>query len=745
MKRYLVLSIALMALVVASGKPVDVATARRVAARVLMKSVVDATPVDFTQCYLFNAADGRGFVLVSASDCVRPLLAYSHTSTFPATDMPANLRSWIDGYMRAIAATEDAMAVPTPEIASQWRQLLSDGLKSGNQVGPLLTTCWNQRPYYNDLCPYDVGHSTYTYTGCVATAMAQIMRFWCHPAVGMGSHSYNHPLYGALSACFDTTHYDWPHMPDSLNASSSNQEVFAIARLCSDAGIAVDMSYGPQASGANTSSNGSISYASAENALKTYFRYSPQLHAAFKDEYTDSRWVAMMKQECDEGRPVLYSGNGISNAGHTFVLDGYDSLGYFHFNWGWGGYANGFYCIDSLNPYSGYSFTQSNKAIVGIRPASPVSDSVCTVNVVANDSLMGTVLGSGTYRSGADTVNLIARASEGHVFSHWASGSVYDPNSFIAYDDLTDSAIFRPLRGDTICYSKKLFTTWQGSNSDTVEWGIRVPAASFAHNTLTEVQFLLASVTTHELNIYLGDSICPQTLAYHATIVDISGNQQYTWFRHALTTPLSLDTAAPVWITLSVVAEGDRPIALGRYCGNSDGSWLRVSGAWCQVDVQYDIYYSWLIRAITAPNTYHVSASPNDARMGEVSGAGDYCPGDTCTLLATPIPPYRFTGWSNGSQDNPLRFIVTADTALVAVFAGSEGIDDVDSAPLAVYAEGLSLSVDNPEGRHVALFDIMGRRLMSSSSTHIDCGLPVAGVYLIHADGLPVQRIVVIN
>ena len=81
----------------------------------------------------------------------------------------------------------------------------------------------------------------------------------------------------------------------------------------------------------------------------------------------------------------------------------------------------------------------------------------------------------------------------------------------------------------------------------------------------------------------------------------------------------------------------------------------------------------------------------------------------------------------------------------MAVFAGSEGIDDVDSAPLAVYAEGLSLSVDNPEGRHVALFDIMGRRLMSSSSTHIDCGLPVAGVYLIHADGLPVQRIVVIN
>lgn len=745
MKRFFTLIVALTVLAVANGKPVEVSIARRVAAQVLQKAVADATPVEFSQCYLFNAVDGRGFVLVSASDCVRPVLAYSHTGTFPATDLPDNLSAWLEGYMRAIAATEEAAAEPTPEIASQWRQLLSGGMKNGTQVGPLLTSCWNQTPYYNSLCPYDVQNATYTYTGCVATATAQIMRFWGHPAVGMGSHSYNHPLYGTLSARFDTTHYDWPHMPDSLNAASSEQEVAAVARLCSDVGIAVEMSYGPRASGASTSAHGSISYASAENALKTYFRYSPRLHSVYKTEYSDSQWAAMMKHECDEGRPVLYSGKGTSVGGHSFVLDGYDSLGYFHFNWGWGGYADGFYSIDSLNPHSGYSFTLNNVAVVGIRPASPVFDSVCTVSVVPCDSLMGSVLGSGTYRSGVDTVNLIARANEGYVFSHWAFGSLDNPHSFIAYDDLTDSAVFRPLLGDTVAYSRTFLATWHGGDGDTVEWAIRVPAASFTHDTLTEVQFLLTAIETHELNIYLGDSICPQTLAYHASIVDIFGNQQYTWFSHLLSTPLVLDSTTPVWITLRVVTEVDRPIALGRYCGNSDGSWLRLPDGWQQVDVQYDIFYSFLIRAIAAPYTYRVAASPNDALMGEVSGAGNYRPGDTCTLFATPFAPYRFTGWSNGSQDNPLRFVVTGDTSLVALFAASEGIGDVDHGSLAVSATGLALSVDNPEGRRLTLFDIMGRQLASSSSTRFECTLPRAGVYLVHADGLPIRRIVVIN
>lgn len=745
MKRLIALAIAVLAVTLADAKPVERATAQRIASHILQKNLVDATPGSFTQCYLFTATDGKGFVLVSASDCVRPLLAYSHTETFPTDAIPSNLQVWLDGCMNAIAAAEEASLEAGPEVAAQWQQLLTTAMKSSGQVGPLLTSRWSQKPYYNSLCPYDEADSAYAVTGCVATAMAQIMRFWRHPATGMGSHSYQHPVYGLLSACFDTTHYEWSLMPDSLNAVSSSQEIAAVARICRDAGIAVNMNYSPQSSGAFSASYGNINQPSAENALKTHFRYSPLMQSLNKNEYTNSQWCALLRQECDNGQPVLYSGRDSSHGGHAFVLDGYDSTGLFHINWGWGGRANGFFCIDSLNPLI-YSFSLYNQAIIGIRPVTAPTDSLCTISMVAADSLMGSVIGSGTYRTGVDTVNIIARANEGYLFSRWASGSVYNPNSFIANGSLSDTAIYRILFGDTISYANALWSCWRDDYTDTTQWGIRVPPVThLPHRSLTEVNFIPYTAVPHELNIYVGDSICEETLVYHASISEMGSDTLNTWYRHILDAPLVLDSNSTLWITLTAVASDGYPATMGRYSGNSDGSWYHLPDGWRQLD-QYGARYSWLIRAIMAPTRkYHVAATPNNINMGQVSGMGDYYPGDTCTLVALATPPYTFTGWGDGNTDNPLRFAVTSDTLFVAYFGEMQGIGEADRPVLTASTTGLTVTIDNPEGRAVALYDIMGRRQAASSNTRITLDLPAAGVYLLQAEGMPTRRIVVIK
>ena len=187
----------------AMAKPVDVSTAARVATQVLKKEVVDATPKHFTECYLFVGADGKGFALVAADDCVRPLLAYSMDGAFDPGQMPDGVSAWIDGYQRETAAVVAAGIAPSAKVQAMWKGAL--GAKNGNSVAPLMTTRWGQAPYYNQYSPYDSIDSTRCPTGCVATAMAQIMRYWEYPAIGWGSHTYSHPRYGTLSATFDTT------------------------------------------------------------------------------------------------------------------------------------------------------------------------------------------------------------------------------------------------------------------------------------------------------------------------------------------------------------------------------------------------------------------------------------------------------------------------------------------------------------------------------------------------------------
>ena len=363
-----------LCLMIGFGNSVDLQTARQVATNFWnvvtgqhdigkWTNVTDET--SFQELYLFARQDGKGFVIVAADDCVQPILGYS-TDGRLITPLPPSVSSFLKGYENEIIHCKRNNILSTTEIISQWTQLLNGEYTPQNTtaVAPLLTTTWAQRPYYNNLCPDSSGY--HTLAGCVAIATAQVMKYWNWPSSGVGSHSYYHNTYGNLYANFGNATYNWNNMPNSLSSSSSTAQVNAVATLVYHVGVAVEMDYGIDGSGAYTTSYGYSSYPCAENALKDYFRYKNTLHSVYRDDVTNSQWIAALNTELNAGRPVIEKGRG-DDGGHAFVCDGYDNNGLYHINWGWNGSCNGYFAHNDLNP-SSFTFNDEKAIIVGIEP-----------------------------------------------------------------------------------------------------------------------------------------------------------------------------------------------------------------------------------------------------------------------------------------------------------------------------------------------------------------------------------------
>jgi len=317
--------------------------------------------------YVFNVTGSHGFIIISADDIIPPVLAYSSETSFTADNIPPNVAAWLKGYEDQIGYAIITNMEPAPEVRSEWialndGPLQGNGLKSATGVNPLITTLWNQSPYYNALCPYDNTYEELTITGCVATAMAQVMKYHNYPTTGIGSYSYNTNRYGTLSANFGATTYNWANMPNSVTSSNT-----AVATLMYHCGVSVKMNYNVASEGGSTAYTlASSNPICAENSLKTYFGYSTTLQGKSKSDYTDSEWITLLKTELNSSRPMIYRGTG-TGGGHCFVCDGYDNSDYFHFNWGWGGSQNGYFLLTSLNPGTN-SYTSGQGAIIGIRP-----------------------------------------------------------------------------------------------------------------------------------------------------------------------------------------------------------------------------------------------------------------------------------------------------------------------------------------------------------------------------------------
>jgi hypothetical protein len=342
------------------------------------KSVSDATGSSQVYFYVFNSADG--FVIVSADDQTIPVLGYSDEGQFDGTHIPYVVAKWLENYKSQIRYVVENNIPATPEISGSWAALETVNPQSGPQstttVTPLLTTKWNQIPFYNDMCPYDNTKGKRAPTGCVATAMAQVMKFWNWPSTGMGFHSYNDLTYGIQSASFGGTTYDWNRMPLSISASNTS-----VSTLMYHCGVSVNMTYGVDESSAYVISAQSPIINCAEYALKTYFGYKTSLSGIQRSNFNDGQWISILEKELNAGRPVIYSGFG-TGGGHAFVCDGFDLSNNMHMNWGWGGAYNGYYPVNALNPTgigtgggSG-GYNNGQQAIIGIEPAK---------NVVAGD------------------------------------------------------------------------------------------------------------------------------------------------------------------------------------------------------------------------------------------------------------------------------------------------------------------------------------------------------------------------
>ncbi len=311
--------------------------------------------------YVFNVGNDKGFVIVAGDDAVSPILAYADRGDFSEREMAPAAKAMLESYAQQI------------EMIQQNPSLAVAASTSYAAIAPMVETQWNQMEPYNYMCPIIRGEAVRSVTGCVATAMAQIIYYHKHPveqtkAIPAYELSSRYVIPGA-----DPVTLNWDAMQLTYTGSEAEDDpsALAVAQLMVLCGKSVKMSYSSSASGAASES--------VPAALKEYFDYDGAAHMVYRDEYANADWEKMIYDELAAKRPVYLSGtsvSGTSAVGHAFVCDGYDGEGRFHINWGWGGMSDGFFRLTLLNPddhgtggnNGSGGFNIDEGAIIGIQP-----------------------------------------------------------------------------------------------------------------------------------------------------------------------------------------------------------------------------------------------------------------------------------------------------------------------------------------------------------------------------------------
>ncbi len=371
----------------ASGKTVTSDMAQTVAANFFRQNAnmtVNSISLAYTETsesgeavyFAYNINAGKGFIIITADDAMYPVIGYSTEGSFVVPDHSSNAGYWMEQRKNEIIANKLQKFQATSEISAQWSAYLSGNTvapRVSSTVAPLIQTLWDQYPNYNALCP---GGSV---TGCNATTMAQIMRYWKWPVKGTGSSSYNCPNYGTLSANYGVTTYNWDNMPTG-NVTSANNDV---ATLMYQIGISVAMQYSPSGSGSMCTTHDASSSPCAQTSYSKYFGYYPP-YGLQRSNYTDQLWLAVIEADLKASRPVQYCGWDPAGlpSGHTWVCDGFDANNNLHMNWGWSGSDDGYFSITSLNPGNN-NFSKNEEVIADIRPYNPAG-----IPSISNDEIV---------------------------------------------------------------------------------------------------------------------------------------------------------------------------------------------------------------------------------------------------------------------------------------------------------------------------------------------------------------------
>lgn len=304
--------------------------------------------------YIFATATTT--LIASADDSAVPLLGYIDSGNFDPARMPPQMKSFLESYSAEIAAAASSKHIRIEKAAPTRAERQA--------IEPLCRTGWNQDAPYNDLCP--VKNGVRTYTGCVATAMAQVMKHFNYPPKGSGSVSYTWNRQ-TLSLDLSATEFDWDNMLDRYDDSSSAANKTAVATLMKACGYVVGMNYGVASDGGSGATSVTI-----VPGLVDYLNYDKATDLVYRDMFTLADWNQKIYDNIRNIGPVVYCGSS-STGGHAFVIDGYSSDDFFHVNWGWGNAYDGYFKLSALNPdgqgiggyEGGYNYNQT--AVVGLR------------------------------------------------------------------------------------------------------------------------------------------------------------------------------------------------------------------------------------------------------------------------------------------------------------------------------------------------------------------------------------------
>ena len=382
--------------------------------------------------YIFSTKPNNGFIIISAYKNIVPIVGYSTENKLDVNIKNDNFNDFLENNKKRIKYLVENKIEIDIKVKSLWENLdkiiinetieiksFSIGTKSNSStlqsyVAPLIKTKWgqskssNQYGFYNLFTPPSnnlINNNLIdnTVTGCVATALSQVMKYWSYPSNGFNSNSYydNDPndgwSGGPISANFGGTKYSWNNMPNVLNSNSNLTQVNDVAKLISHVGISINTNYGYTGSSSNMPN--------AKNALIKYFNYdSNSTQLLYKSNFSSSpqKWTDTIKNELSNARPVIYAGvQRDAYAGHCFILDGYrdvtinnNILTYFSINWGWDGNSDGEYLIDNFNTPNG-TFNESQQAIIGLKP--PINNINYTLSSFKTPTLLNVQNNSNTY------------------------------------------------------------------------------------------------------------------------------------------------------------------------------------------------------------------------------------------------------------------------------------------------------------------------------------------------------------
>lgn len=367
--------------------------------RLTYQQVADNGQADL---YVYTPSDGQGFIIVAGDDCLPQIVGYSTDNRFHPDSIPAPLKKMFSRYGQLIKAMSGRLMGPQRPALRSW-----------NAVEPLLgNLAWGQGKPYNALIPKVNGSQSPT--GCVATAMAQVMRYHCWPSNGKGNGEYTIKGKNKQTVSIDGHSYNWITMRNSYNGTTSADENYAVARLLYDVGVAVRMSYGKNESSAYS--------AYAAMALTENFNYNQSLRAMNRMYHTSAEWEATIQEELQAKRPVYYAG-GSPEGGHAFVCDGYDGKSLYHINWGWNGLSNGYFALTELLPGSqgtgaggGGGYITEQDMIVGIQPGYVKTDPkplIYAEKFKINDTKPA--LGSSTIQAVVSAFNYSGKAINGNL------------------------------------------------------------------------------------------------------------------------------------------------------------------------------------------------------------------------------------------------------------------------------------------------------------------------------------------